>query len=237
MSIPGDQATIADCERLQTSWFVAGATVNGGTVWHDGPLTWTWHPYNRHVMLLFPTNIPADELERGLAKVAQLNPRIVGAWLSLDVDPASLADAGFERGWAPWWMTAPIEALGPASDGRVGLESETPEYDDPDDAALLALTRVEPRRTWHAAARVQGHLAGHAWGHLDDDVAGIYQMAVWPRFRRRGLGTGMLRAIGASAGAVGARHLVLNATPEGERLYSSVGFTRIGDGITWWLHR
>ncbi|MGH2465478.1 MAG: GNAT family N-acetyltransferase, partial [Candidatus Limnocylindrales bacterium] len=180
-------ASIADCERLQASWFVAGAAVNGGEVWHDGPLTWTWHPYNRHVMLLFPTVIPVDDLARGLQRVAALNPRIVGAWLGVDVDPANLADVGFERGWAPWWMTASIKGLGPPSDDRVALETMTPEYIDPDDQALLALARTEPHQTWHAAARVDGRLAGHAWGHLDGDVAGIFQMAVWPQFRRRGL--------------------------------------------------
>jgi hypothetical protein len=29
---------------------------------------------------------------------------------------------------------------------------------------------------------------------------------------------------------------VLNATPDGERLYSAEGFSRIGTGITYWHH-
>jgi hypothetical protein len=46
----------------------------------------------------------------------------------------------------------------------------------------------------------------------------------------------LLRAVCAAAGDAGARHAVLNATPEGKLLYSSCGFTQIGEGITWWLH-
>lgn len=67
-----------------------------------------------------------------------------------------------------------------------------------------------------------------------DDLAGIFDMAVWPSFRRRGLGTALLRAI--CAAATGARHAALNATPEGKLLYSRCGFTHIGEGTTWWLH-
>ena len=229
--------TVADCERLQTHWFVAGARHNGGEVWQEGSLDWTWHPYSRHAMLLFPAEIPAEALGRALRHVAELGAQTVGAWLGPEVDPAALADAGFERGWSPWWMAAPMASIGPAVDGRVHLEEETPEYTDPETQALLALSRVRPQDTWHAVARVGRRLAGHGWSHLDGDVAGVFNFAVWPEFQRRGLGTGIVRAVCAAAAAAGAEHAVLNATPEGERLYSTVGFSRIGDGITWWLHR
>ena len=61
-------------------------------------------------------------------------------------------------------------------------------------------------------------------------------MDVWEPFRRRGYGTGLLRTVCTAARRAGARHAVLNATPEGELLYNSCGFTRIGEGITWWRH-
>ena len=61
-------------------------------------------------------------------------------------------------------------------------------------------------------------------GEDDDDVR--------PPFRRRGLGTALLQAVSAAAAAAGARHAVLNATPE---LYETCGFRQIGEGITWWL--
>jgi GNAT superfamily N-acetyltransferase len=67
-------------------------------------------------------------------------------------------------------------------------------------------------------------------------VAGIYDMVVWPRYQRRGLGRALLRAVCGAARARGAGAAVLNATPEGERLYSAEGFARIGTGITYWHH-
>ena len=69
-----------------------------------------------------------------------------------------------------------------------------------------------------------------------DRIAGICDMDVWPRFQRRGLGRALLRAVCGSARAAGARDAVLNATPDGERLYSTEGFVRIGNGITYWHH-
>jgi hypothetical protein len=49
-------------------------------------------------------------------------------------------------------------------------------------------------------------------------------------------GFSTLRPVCAAARRAGARHAVLTATPEGKLLYSACGFTRIGEGITWWRH-
>jgi hypothetical protein len=54
------------------------------------------------------------------------------------------------------------------------------------------------------------------------------------RSRRRRAGYG--RMVCAAARDAGARAVVLNATPDGERLYWAEGFTRIGTGITYWHH-
>ena len=214
-----------------------GARSGGGEVWREGPLDWTWHPHNGHAMLLFPRAIPIASLGRALVHVDELGARTVGAWLGLEVDPAPLAEAGFDRGWSPWWMAAPMAAIGLAVDSRVRLEEDTPEYTDQEVLAALALSRARPQDTWHAVARIGRRLAGHGWSYLDGDLAGVFDVAVWPAFRRRGLGTGIVRALCSAAASAGATHAVLNATREGERLYSTVGFSRIGDGITWWLRR
>jgi GNAT superfamily N-acetyltransferase len=78
--------------------------------------------------------------------------------------------------------------------------------------------------------------AGRAWSFLDRDLAGVFDMEVWPPFRRRGVGTALLRTVCDAARRAGARHAVLNATPLGKLLYESAGFTQIGEGITWWHH-
>jgi len=234
--------SVADCERVQANWFRYRAESLQGSVTVDGPLTWTDGPDGLNLM--FPTALPDAELARGVERARAAGLSIVGAWLSTDLDATPLARAGFERGWSPWWMTAPVDLIG-EPDGvtaslRFGVE------DDPDSDSgyrqQLAMTRLSPTRAWHAAvssrrdARSPRRLVGHAWSFLDDDLAGVFDMVVWPRFRRRGFGTQLLRTVCSAAALAGARHAVLNATPEGKLLYQRHGFTQIGEGITWWLH-
>ena len=236
--VAGDTVvTVADCERAQTDWYAACARLTGGEDWQDGPLRWIWLPYSGSLMLMFPAEIPPDAVARGVARATELDARIVGAWLDLDVDGTTLGTAGFERGWSPWWMATPIELLGPADDPRISLVEDIPEFTEPADRALLPLVLDRPQHTWHAVARLRGRYAGETWSHLTGSLAGVFHMEVWPQFQRRGLGTGLARSVCAAAAAAGARHAVLNATPVGEKLYSTLGFRRIGDGITWWLHR
>jgi GNAT superfamily N-acetyltransferase len=220
--------TVADCERVQTEWFRYRATNLGGAVWEDGPLTWTDGPDGLNLM--FPPALTDETLLRGLLRAGD---RPIGAWLGLDVDPGPLVRAGFERGWSPWWMAGDLSGL-TATDPRVRLQTETTDYggEHAAYAAQLAITRRSPPRAWYAAAHDDGRFAGRAWSFLAaGDVAGIFDMAVWPPFRRRGLGTALLKAVGA---ACGARQAVLNATPQGKLLYETLGFRQIGEGITYW---
>ncbi len=229
--------TVADCERVQTDWYRTRARVLGGRGWQDGPLTWILGP--GVLSLMFPRDLPAPALADGVAVARGLGIS-VGVWLRLDVDPAPLAAAGFEHGWAPWWMATAIDAVGPADDERVELQRDSIDYQGEyaDYRREFALTRTEPQRSWYAAAYLppERRFAGRAWSHLDGDTAGVFDMEVWPPFRRRGLGTGLLRAVCAAARASGATHAVLNATPEGKQLYQTCGFVQIGEGSTWWLH-
>ncbi|MFL6111225.1 MAG: GNAT family N-acetyltransferase [Catenulispora sp.] len=228
--------TIAHCEAAQTCWYRCRAALFGQT-WSDGPLTWMREDDAQNLM--FPPRIPADALRRGLERARDSGVQMVGAWLGSDIDASALAAAGFERGWTPWWMTAPVDVVGAADDPRIELQQDTDDYrgEYADYAALLALTRQRPRQSWYAAAYDGPHdaFAGRAWSHLTGDTAGVFDMEVWPPFRRRGLGTGLLRAVVGAAAAAGAQHAVLNATPEGRLLYESCGFRQIGAGITWWL--
>lgn len=177
---------------------------------------------------------------RGVARAYDLGRRIVGAWLNVEVDPAPLAEAGFERGWSPWWMTADLADVPPTSDQRVRLEQDSLDYQGEHAAYRdrLALTRVKPAIAWYAAAhtRKTGRFAGRAWSFHDGDLAGIFDMNVWPRFQRRGVGTALLGTVCTAARDAGATHAVLNATPEGKLLYETCGFSQIGEGITWWHH-
>jgi GNAT superfamily N-acetyltransferase len=229
---------IADCERAQTSWLQTCARLLGGDSWNEGGLTWARS--KGQASLLFPNEIDPSALEAGLAR-ARLPGVGVGAWLSLDVDASPLAAAGFERGWSPWWMTARLEDVGSTTDPRVLLREESSDYtgEHAGYADMLVLTRDRPKHTWYAAAYTEpnGRFAGQAWSHLaGGGVAGIFDMAVWPPFQRRGLGTALLQAVCSEARAAAATHAVLNATQEGKKLYDTRGFRMIGEGITWWLH-
>lgn len=222
--------TVADCERVQTEWYRYRATNLGGAVWEDGPLTWTDGPDGLN--LLFPAALTDETLLRGLLRAGT---RPIGAWLGLDVDPSPLERAGFERGWSPWWMAADLTGFS-LDDPRVQLQTSTDDYagEHAAYADQLAITRLRPRKAWYAAAYDDGRFAGRAWSFLGDDgLAGIFDMAVWAPFRRRGLGTGLLNAVGAASGAGRA---ILNATPAGKALYETRGFRQIGEGITYWRH-
>ncbi len=136
-------------------------------------------------------------------------------------------------------MTARLADVPRPGDSRVRLEQHTSDYAGDDRAYdQLAVTRVQPAYAWYAAAhtRKSGCFAGRAWSFRDGDLAGVFDMAVWPRFQRRGIGTALLATVCAAADRAGADHAVLNATADGKLLYSSCGFTQIGEGITWWHH-
>jgi GNAT superfamily N-acetyltransferase len=229
--------TVADCQRVQTNWFRLRAETCGGSVWTDGPMTWIDGPDGLNLM--FPTDMTTAGVLRGVERARSRGLPIVGAWLARDVDPAPLQDAGFSPGWSPWWMSADLSELPGDADPRVELQVETADYDDyPEQAAVLAVARRRPVRAWYAAAytRHDRRFAGRAWSFLDGDHAGVFDMDVWKPFRRQGYGAGLLHTVCAAARRAGARHAVLNATPEGELLYSSRGFTHLGEGVTWWRH-
>ncbi|MBO3101015.1 GNAT family N-acetyltransferase [Cellulomonas fengjieae] len=223
--------TVADCERVQLSWFQLRADVLGGESWEDGGLRWV------DGNLLFPQVIDPRALARGIERSRALGSTVLGAWLGLDVDASPLAAAGFEKGWSPWWMAGPVPRDVPA-DPRVRLQEQTTDYSGEHSAYAreLAMARLRPTRAWYAAAYTDGWFAGRAWSHRVGDLAGVFDVDVWPPFQRRGLGTALMHAVCGAAASAGARDVVLNSTPAGVRLYERCGLRRIGTGITWWLH-
>lgn len=229
------RATVDDCEINQAAWNAAVAIAAGGEVWEDNGLRWSWQTHDGQLMLNFPRAIDLEAARRGVTAARERGARIVGAWLASDVDASPLEMVGFERGWEPWWMAAALESIGEPGDQRVSITADVPEY-GPEGQRMLSLADAPDDRAWHAVARLNGRFAGRAWAFAHGNVAGIYDMDVWPPFQRQGLGRALLRRLCASARAAGAQVAVLNATPDGERLYSAEGFARIGAGITYWHH-
>lgn len=178
----------------QTEWNEATALAGGGSVWEDRGLRWAWQAHNGHLMLNFPRVIDPSAARSGVEFAREHNARIVGAWLSPETDAVPLEAAGFERGWEPWWMVAPLDAIQEPDDPRVALSTDLPEY-GPNGQRLLGLARVKPPRAWHAVARVNGQFAGRAWSFVAGDVAGIYDMDVRPGLQRLGLGQALSRTV------------------------------------------
>lgn len=228
-------ASVTQCETNQTAWNSAVAVAGGGSVWEDAGLKWSWQAHDGQLMLNFPRVLEDAAVRRGVASALERKACIVGAWLSTDMDATPLEAAGFERGWEPWWMAAPLDAIAEPDDPRVAVSADVPEY-GPGGQRLLSLARGERPRAWHAVARIDGRFAGRAWSFVADRVAGIYDMDVWPQFQRRGLGRALVHAVCAAAQAAGATTVVLNATAAGEPLYAAEGFVHVGEGITYWHH-
>jgi hypothetical protein len=65
----------------------------------------------------------------------------------------------------------------------------------------------------------------------------VFDLHVEPGERRRGVGWTLTHRLCARAADDGVRHVTLNATGEGERLYRAMGFRSLGFGQTWWMHR
>ena len=73
-------------------------------------------------------------------------------------------------------------------------------------------------------AEVQGIPVASAFGVLVDDLVGVFNIAVPPRYRRRGYGRAATAAVLRDARAAGARTAFLHASPLGVPLYRAMGF-------------
>ena len=233
-----DEAAVAAAVANHRNWFERLAEASGGGVGRfDGVLLTV---AGDAAALPFPAG--TGGLRAAVARCRALGLREVGCWAAEPHDELgrALGALGFQDGWQPHWMAIDLARLAIATeDPRVSLVETVPEYDGYG-AALMSLARTRPRRSWHAVARVDNGYAGHAWAHLIGGAlgsAGIYDVDVLPRHRRRGLGRALTLAVCRAAAAAGARMATLNATGEGELLYRALGFRSLGHGQTWWLHR
>lgn len=225
--------TVDDAVRSHISWMTALAGLPGGTTWTDGPIHWAYDGPFGTLHALFPDTVPVDAARRGLDRAASMNAAHVAIWSATDVERPELARLGFEVGWQPWWM------------GRstAGVDEESLRLARRAVLSVRARPREQTRQpllerddVFRIEARAEGRYAGRAWGHVHDAAAGLYDMVIQEPFRRHGLGTEVVTYVVAEAGRRGADRVTLNATPDGERLYSACGFTLLGRGRTWWWH-
>jgi GNAT superfamily N-acetyltransferase len=157
----------------------------------------------------------------------------VGCW-ALEPDDelgARLTALGFQDGWQPHWMGVDPRELREEPAHRVEESSECsrelPYWSEAHEHA--------GGDAHHFVARAGSTLVGHTVLNVDGESAGLYDMGVLPRARRRGYGRALTIAALARARDLSCASVTLNATAEGELLYRSVGFRSLGLGMTWWL--
>jgi GNAT superfamily N-acetyltransferase len=239
---PSSAELIRACARNHRSWMAAGARATGGRVWSERGLHCSFTPgeHGGQLLLPFPGRFSPRAIGAAVRWADRRGVGITGCW-STGLGPdrtleERLLACGFCTGWQPHWMARSLRGVRPPADPRVTLATEVPEF-DAHGQALLTLTRRRPARFWLAIARTgEGRIAGFAWAHVAAGVAGVYDVVTFPNAQRQGLGTAMTNAVLAAARLAGARQAVLNATPDGELLYRTLGFRSLGWGRTWWRH-
>lgn len=221
-------ATVEDCVRSHTAWITLGASAPGGRVWREGGTSWAFVPGDSTVHGLFPVGPAPRDVAAATATADALGADGIRLWSAVERKRPWLRALGFRRAWQPWWMGAEAHDVPAAASGRVALVTRARDHD----AGRAAFAGHQD--VLLAEAMVGGEYAGRAWLHLDGEVAGLYDMEVWRRFQRRGLGRELLGTLVAEARNRGVRRVTLNATPEGAALYATCGFRMLGEGRTWW---
>jgi len=215
-----------DAARNHESWFGRGrerVDLEGATLFLG----------SAEAVLAFPR---ADgDLSGAVGLACLAGAREIGCW-SLALDTAlgeRLTRLGFQDGWQPHWMgidpTAAVEPGEHDVERTTDCDPDLP-YHSPQHLQALGAD------THHLVVRAGGGApVGHAVLHVAGDVGGIYDMGVSPAARRRGIGSSLTRSAVALARGEGCASVTLNATGEGEPMYSRVGFRSLGRGMTWWL--
>jgi GNAT superfamily N-acetyltransferase len=92
--------------------------------------------------------------------------------------------------------------------------------------AGILLGPASPFRFW--VAYLSGQPAAACESFLGAGVAGIYAVVTRAAYRRRGIGTAVVRAALLNARAEGYRVATLQASEQGQRIYERLGFTTCG---------
>jgi len=236
----------------QTEWMARTAEAAGGIVRTEPGVTWTVS--TAEAVLAFP-ELSRERLggllPQFLSAARRGEARDASCWSLLPTEPEELGPeleaVGFREGWQASWMAAeivPRRPEPPPEGVQIGIAPATWKatnlpYDGTGIAEVRSrLATVQPRRVWHVGAWFDGRPVGHALLNVSGGrlgMGGIYDMGVAKGERRRGIGRALTLALLDLASTQGCAFATLNATPEGELLYRTLGFRSVGVAQTWWL--
>ena len=244
-----DEALVDAAAANQTAWMARIAEAASGVVRRERGVTWM--SSRAGAVLAFPrvSRRRLDALLPRFLEAAGAAPE-ASCWSLLPTQPpdldAALGAVGFREGWQAHWMAAATEDVDDVQSPegvRIGIvEDPWSPTDLPWDGAGIAFVRERlaaavPRRVWHLAAWRHDEPVGHATLNVTTGkigVAGIYDMGVADKERRRGIGRALTVAVLELGREAGAAVATLNATPEGELLYRQLAFRSVGFAQTWW---
>lgn len=229
------------------------ALLAGGALHESGDLAWTESPRGSNI--IFPRltrGEAATAIDVMMDRFKADPPRQAGCW---SMDPSQPADLGayllargFQMGWKPHWMmidlSSGLREDHPFPSDIVITEDKTTDLTAIADLPYAASDTLTQNGllphviTERFVARLDGRIVGHS-GVLCTPgpvgIAGLYNVAVVPPYRNKGIGKALVLAACRYARDRGWRYGTLNATYDGRRIYKQVGFYSLGDGLTWWL--
>lgn len=202
--------------------------------------------------LAVKTGIASNSENGVVSAAAELEPSVIAdllgwlrdvpaSWVALDstLGP-SLIDAGCTPESAAWEMEAPIGDLEPPSHRVRPVRSHA------DLEEWLSIVRecgwyedVEPARRLYTALGYEGlYLAedGAASAFFAPPSVLLNAVAVRPHAQRRGIGRSLVRARLLDARRQGCTKAVLAPTPDGGKLYASLGFRHRSQAPGHWFY-
>jgi len=241
--------------RNHTELFCRNAIARGGEVRVLDRLVYTYEGKGHQSMIAFPaldTDQADGQLDEMMEWYAARPHKGLGCWSLAPAQPVDLGERlkkrGFQDGWRPCWMgleispapLAPIPAPPPLpahihiiTDNKLPLHKvKGLPYTGRDGAIAYEMLYHHPEQAQQLVAMEKGQVVGHCAVFFSAGTAGIYNVAVLPSSRGRGIGKALVSAACKAGREQGLQYAVLNAT--GRKMYEQLGFKWLGDGYTWW---
>lgn len=242
-------------ERNYAAYITAYSVANHGEVSHSRELTWVYsglkHPYLNGVLDCHLSAGQAREMAPSLLASFRTRPERAVWLVTTSSTPTDLSNILVANGCEHWSRElgmaldldhtppdalAPNLSIAPIGSQQVAAWTEIyaqvfelePAIRDDYLRVLATLLTHHPEVVSYYLASLDGQPAGVTCLFINDGVAGIYEVATLPAWRRRGIARATVLTALREARARGCRLAVLQASPSGAPVYEGIGFRRLG---------